>query len=147
MSSFLSWIRKLFGGSGGQATRSTDDVSDERYGLFILKDQLETASAVVDIVALHGLNGHWNDTWTSPISGANWLKDEGFLPTQVPNARIMSYGYNSSVFGTTAEADINSFAEQLLNQLQGRRSSIEEKKRPIIFICHSLGGIVAKKVR
>jgi surfactin synthase thioesterase subunit len=101
---------------------------------------------VVDIVALHGLNGHWNDTWTSS-GGVNWLRDEGFLPSQIPYARIMSYGYKSSVFGTKTLARIDNFADGLLAQLQGRRMDVEEQKRPIIFICHSLGGIVAKRVR
>ncbi|PMD49675.1 uncharacterized protein K444DRAFT_513499, partial [Hyaloscypha bicolor E] len=59
------------------------------------KDQLENAPGIVDIVALHGLSGHYRQTWTSTVTGANWLEHEGFLPNQIPNARIMSYGHNS----------------------------------------------------
>jgi predicted alpha/beta hydrolase family esterase len=35
----------------------------------------------------------------------------------------------------------------LLDRLTGERQTPEEKSRAIIFIAHSLGGIVVKKVR
>jgi hypothetical protein len=41
------------------------------YGIFIFKNQLDSAPEVVDIVALHGLNGHYQQTWISPTTGAN----------------------------------------------------------------------------
>lgn len=59
----------------------------------------------------------------------------------------MSYGYNSRVEFSKSEAGIGAFTEGLLVQITGVRRTREEKKEPIIFICHSLGGIVVKKVR
>ena len=41
---------------------------------------------------------YYRKTWTAtPAVGKpkNWLED--FLPEQIPNARIMSYGYDSTV--------------------------------------------------
>ncbi len=35
----------------------------------------------------------------------------------------------------------------LLNRLDGERQSKDQKIRPIIFVSHSLGGIIVKKVR
>lgn len=52
---------------------------------------------VVDFVALHGLNGHYRKTWTAIAAAGNpknWLED--FLPEHIPNAEIMSYGYDST---------------------------------------------------
>lgn len=44
------------------------------------------------VVALHGLNGHRERTWTAK-NGTLWLQD--LLPGILPNARIMTYGYDS----------------------------------------------------
>jgi hypothetical protein len=58
----------------------------------------------------------------------------------------MSYGYNSRTAFSKAITDINDEAVMLLDRLDGERQSKDQKTRPIIFVSHSLGGIVVKKV-
>ena len=58
----------------------------------------------------------------------------------------MSYGYNSGGILSKAVSDIDDVARELLNRLHGQRRSIAERKRPILFVAHSLGGVVVKKV-
>jgi hypothetical protein len=58
----------------------------------------------------------------------------------------MSYGYNSSTAFSKSITDITDEAAMLLDRLDGERQSAEERARPILFIAHSLGGIVVKKV-
>ena len=129
---------------------SEDETNQDsgQYGMFILADKAEGETAVVDIIAIHGLNGHYRRTWTAVSKSGreyNWLQD--FLPKQTPNARIMSYGYNSAVQFSKLTADIGAFADVLLEDIISWRGTEAEKARPIIFICHSLGGIVFKRVR
>jgi hypothetical protein len=99
-------------------------------------------------VAVHGLGGHRNETWTGSTN-KNWLRD--FLPQQLEDegipARVMSFGYDSRTAFTKAVTDIDDVANMLLDRVKGERESIEEKSRPLIYIAHSLGGIVVKKVR
>ena len=57
----------------------------------------------------------------------------------------MSYGYNSKTAFSKAVTDINDEAAMLLDRLDGERQTEGAKTRPIIFISHSLGGIVVKK--
>lgn len=122
----------------------------ERFGMFTFKDQPESADNSIDIIAIHGLGGHYEDIWTwypaKRQSGTpcNWLND--LLPTRIPNARIISFGYNSAVALSKSIGDINTFGEQLLGRVLHERRSEQQKRRPIIFVCHSLGGIVAKKL-
>jgi hypothetical protein len=62
-------------------------------------------------------------------------------------ARVLSYGYDSDTAFSKAVTDIDDAAVMLLDRLVGDRQSPEEKSRAVIFIAHSLGGIVVKKVR
>lgn len=128
---------------------TTATSSNERYGLFIFHEP-ENLEGSVDIVAVHGLGGHYAHTWTwTPESSAsgeqcNWLRD--LLPAQVPHARIMSFGYNSAVAGSKSIGDIRTFGEQLLTRILLARDHRPQNRHHVIFICHSLGGIVVKKV-
>ena len=130
-------------------TKSIDsNKRDERHGLFVLEDKPAGDTRAIDIVAVHGLNGHYEKTWSvldEEGQDVNWLRD--FLPEQIPNARVMSFGYNSLLQFSKSVADIYTFADQLLEALLSKRITQEEQSRPIMFICHSLGGIVVKQVR
>lgn len=97
---------------------------------------------VVDIVAVHGLNGDAYKTRTEPKSKSFWLQD--FLPADLKRSRVFTFACNASVaFGNTT-ADIVDHARDLLGCLIDQREDDSEAIRPIIFIAHSLGGIVVK---
>ena len=84
------------------------------------------------------------DTGTDFIDDdVNWLTD--LLPPTIPNARIMSYAYNSAVQFSKSTSDVFTFADQLLEHIMAVRLSKEEQTRPLLFVCHSLGGIVFKQ--
>lgn len=46
----------------------------------------------LSIIAVHGLNGHQEETWTAS-NGIMWLQQ--LLPAEIPRARILTYGYDS----------------------------------------------------
>ena len=130
-------------GKQSLATRAAN-IGD--YGIHILEDRNSNSLKVVDIVAIHGLNGHFEDTWTVKRrdgTSVNWLKD--LLPEKIPNARIMAFSYNSRIQFSKSTSDVYTFAEQLLEQLLAVRQDESESGRSIICICHSLGGIDFKQ--
>jgi len=96
----------------------------------------------ISLVAVHGLGGDRTRTWQHPKTKAKWLHD--FLPGDIKNARVMVYGYNSAVAFSKSAAGVEEFARDLLERLSTVR---QDGDRPLIFICHSMGGLVVKKVR
>ncbi|KAI1127791.1 hypothetical protein F5Y10DRAFT_277891 [Nemania abortiva] len=109
-----------------------------------LKILVDPPDANIDIIAVHGLNpfnkqSHAEATWTS--EGKLWLSD--FLPSRVPQARIGLFGYNSNVAFESSTAGVREQGENILNHLEQIR--VNDPRRPLIFICHSLGGLVVKR--
>ena len=101
--------------------------------------------AEVDVIAVHGLDPlnnplHAIQTWSAP-NGNLWLRD--FLPERKPRIRVLLYGYNSSAVFHASATGINGAAENLLDYLRLERR--QDPKRPIVWVSHSLGGIVVKK--
>lgn len=121
---------------------SAANVPTQKIGLFELStDECEKN---IDVVAVHGLQGDAYKTWEHE-NGSLWLRD--FLPTDIPHARIMTFGYDSTIAFSKSVAKIEDKALELLNCLSAKRSPTAPGglSRPIIFICHSLGGILVKK--
>ncbi|KAG8825700.1 hypothetical protein FRC19_010690 [Serendipita sp. 401] len=96
----------------------------------------------IDIIAIHGLDGHREQSWTAENEKL-WLKD--FLPNDLPNARILSYGYDADTrsFIQTSSKTISHHAEDFVERLSQLRRM--HPRRPIIFLAHSLGGIILKR--
>ncbi|PYH92748.1 catalytic protein [Aspergillus ellipticus CBS 707.79] len=103
---------------------------------------------LVDIVFVHGLNGGPHHTWTSKNNGTFWPADllpEVLAPSRV---RILVYGYNANVTAFTDGASkdrVHNHAETLASGLAANRNLRGCTDRPIIFVCHSLGGLVVKR--
>lgn len=111
------------------------------------------------IIFVHGLGGNSVETWTSQKhdNDLNWTVD--LLPKLRPCARILTYGYSSRLFtGLQGERPTQPFEQRtlrylpqalylhshsLIKQLADLRTG-DAKERPIIFVAHSLGGLIVK---
>lgn len=142
---------KVSSAAGPQPTANEEPDTQEEPeepGLYQLNEDgaVEDAASVetneVDIVAIHGLNGTAFGTWTHK-NKTFWLKD--LLLKDVRGARIFTYHYPSRLLCNKSEATIEEYAKTLLLDLKNNRSGPDHHRRPIIFIAHSLGGIVCKE--
>ena len=102
------------------------------------------------IVAVHGLNprskndaDHAWDTWRTPPGpeGVLWLRED--LPRHAPDSRIFLYQYNATaVYGKDRDTFVGK-ANELLEAIRIERDKVES--RPIIFLSHSMGGLLVKQ--
>ncbi|OBT58021.1 hypothetical protein VE04_02531 [Pseudogymnoascus sp. 24MN13] len=107
-----------------------------------MKVVAEPGDAVVDIVFVHGLTGNRETTWTHE-NGVFWPEQ---LALDIDTARIMTYGYDADVikiWGMAGGNNLRNHGKSLAFGVSDRRRECRE--RPIIFIAHSLGGLVCEQ--
>ncbi|KAG8532764.1 uncharacterized protein KY384_002642 [Bacidia gigantensis] len=100
----------------------------------------------VDVVAVHGLHEVSEACWEVEPSRKSWLKD--ILPDGVPVRRVLNYSYVanlSTLLGDDPANNILQTSHSLVADLEGFRSLDNTAERPLIFVCHDLGGIIVKK--
>lgn len=116
------------------------------------------------IIAVTGLGGHAFGSFKERGGGHMWLRDK--IPEHFPGARVMTYGYDSQLLGTSSFQGLKDISLTFKNHLRGVRGqpvslarsvlrrlviaylvqSRKSKVIPIFFIGHSMGGLVIKKV-
>ncbi|KAF3059497.1 Kinesin light chain [Daldinia childiae] len=126
---------------------SNRQISPDRSSLEVLyPDPADhpVEDAEVDIIAVHGLgsNVDWSWTWKDPTKKGryvHWLKDLDMLPALLPRARILVYNYESIWHADAPETRLPICGESLIRCVHNFRKG---SQRPIIFLGHSLGGLV-----
>ncbi|KAI0456108.1 hypothetical protein F5B21DRAFT_502584 [Xylaria acuta] len=102
--------------------------------------------STVDIVFIHGLTGDRERTWTAENASEPWPKT--LLASKLPTARILTFGYDAYVTDWKSVVSQNRIANHSLNLLTSlahyREGKEDTNEHPIIFVCHSLGGLVCQ---
>ncbi|KAJ2981238.1 hypothetical protein NUW58_g6735 [Xylaria curta] len=101
--------------------------------------------STVDIVFIHGLTGDRERTWTVEGASEPWPKT--LLPSKLPTARILTFGYDAYVAdwkSVVSQNRIANHAYNLLTSLAHYRDDDNTNEHPIIFVCHSLGGLICQ---
>lgn len=138
-------------GSKTHAHQLSIDRRNDPLGLSILYTP-SFDEPTADIIFVHGLGGSSRMSW-SYDRNENLFWPEVWLPTEpdIRTARILSFGYNAyfTSQGPNSIAGIAEFAKQLLFDMKFGKDSLGEDlnvgHRPIIFVVHSMGGLVFKK--
>lgn len=103
---------------------------------------------VFSVIVVPGLGGHAFGSFKERTGEHMWVRDA--LPEALtgghdsPVARIMTYGYDSTVENSGSVEHIGDIAESFHSSLI-ELARVREMK-PILFIGHSMGGLVIKEV-
>ncbi|KAI1214744.1 uncharacterized protein F4807DRAFT_7560 [Annulohypoxylon truncatum] len=114
---------------------------NDGLGALAFLDDCEDHSNGIDLVFVHGLRGSRFKTWSK--GDIFWPRD--FLKDDLKKARIITWGYDANIanaFSYASRESLFGHANTLLNDLARLRRGIT---RPIIFVCHSFGGLVVKE--
>lgn len=99
--------------------------------------------ATIDICFVHGLTGNRDNTWTASKQSKPW--PTMLLPPKLPRARLLAWGYDAYVVQASVASE-NRLTDHAMNLLidltHDRRDAFD---RPLIFVAHSLGGLVCKE--
>ncbi|KAK0702879.1 hypothetical protein B0T21DRAFT_416756 [Apiosordaria backusii] len=145
--------RQLTSLSAADASASSDVSAQDPLGLKVV--YRPPGERVADIVFVHGLGGSSRMTW-SKNRDIELFWPAKFLPLE-PNlkqTRIMTFGYNSNFRPGAGknQMSILDFAKDLLfdlkyaqDQLAPEPGPLRTGEVPLIFIVHSMGGLVVKE--
>lgn len=130
--------------------RETDSSASASYlasspfpsGIATLQDRPD---AIVDICFVHRLTGDRARTWTANGQMEPWPRT--LLVPKLRQARILTYGYDAHIIGRPSASSNRLIdpAQNLLSDLTDLRDSSNASSRPLIFVAHSLGGLVCKR--
>jgi hypothetical protein len=115
----------------------------KRYGLSDVRPA--ASSDTVDVICVHGLMGHPRETWTKHKKGFLW---PAHVTEDIDDIRVLTFGYDAdpvSVLGRAGQNRLGEHAQGLLNEAARKREKTNTEDRPIIWIAHSLGGLVVEK--
>ncbi|KAE8443095.1 hypothetical protein EG329_002339 [Mollisiaceae sp. DMI_Dod_QoI] len=126
--------------------RNASDTAVEIIGNKGLVPLYEPADCHVDFIFVHGLGGGSRKTWSaSPNPAHYWPKE--WLPADPDfrHVRIHSFGYNSDWLQRQQNLlTIHDWGQDLIEQIRNK-SNIRHATSPVVFIGHSMGGLVIKK--
>ena len=82
--------------------------------------ELLIMSFAYSIIAVHGLNGHPESTFTA-ANGICWLRS--LLPERSPKIRVLSYGNDARTHSSSllSQEHLHDHAEQLIEELRSER--------------------------
>ncbi|KAK0716193.1 hypothetical protein B0H67DRAFT_645841 [Lasiosphaeris hirsuta] len=125
-----------------RGSQEQDNVTFDRHfhGFTQLYPTRPDRPVVADIIAITGMDGHAYGSWMSREGhGDMWLRN--FLSRDFPYCRTMIYGYESKLLATNIN-ELQEYGRLFLTEIEKIRDNIDLQQRPLIFICHSYGGII-----
>jgi hypothetical protein len=98
----------------------------------------------ISCIAISGLASHAFGSWQprGPDKSYMWIRDE--IHVSLPGVRAMTYGYDSRLVGSSSFQSISDIALGFIYHLKSGGWNLESAK-PIVFLAHSLGGIILKE--
>ncbi|ETS75921.1 hypothetical protein PFICI_12865 [Pestalotiopsis fici W106-1] len=116
-------------------------VFDTHFTGFTPLQHTKAENCHVNLIAISGLGGHAFGSFKERGGPFMWLRD--VLPFDFPGARILIYGYDTQIEQSVSFQNLADLGKALGIDLRSLR--VLEENAAIVFIGHSLGGLVIKE--
>ena len=129
-----------------ESSKANEAQAVEYVILFMQSCLLGVTLNLTSIVAVHGLLEPSTTTWTEPQTKTLWLRD--IYPYNSFHSRILLYDYDIDMLRIQpgdSEAQLLNCANTFLGELYALRADTNTRTRPIILICHGVGGLLVKR--
>ncbi|KAE8440868.1 hypothetical protein EG329_006366 [Mollisiaceae sp. DMI_Dod_QoI] len=98
----------------------------------------------IDCIAIHGWGSHPLGGFKAHDDTYMWLRDS--LTKELPQLRVFIYGYACDLTTADSISGVDDYADTLRRLLRDMRGQYKtEQPVPLVFIAHSLGGMVLKQ--
>lgn len=134
---------------------SSFSTTDPKIPTFFLFSFLTHLQRIADIVFVHGLQGSFFSTWMVQQETSDFHHitcwPATYLPAYLANrdvsppVRILSVSYHARMRKSSSPHPTLSIQEQAAD-LRKRLDSAGIGERPVIFVTHSLGGLIVKEM-
>lgn len=126
----------------GQRDCVCEVIIDEHFdGITTLFSPVTDEEHQIDVLAVSGLGSHPFGSFVHKEDGNMWLTNN--LPRDIPAARVMIFGYESTLLHSTSHVQLDDLASPL--QIAISQILRSKNKRPLLLIGHSLGGLLVKQ--
>jgi len=117
------------------------DANDNKNDEIKFEQSCKGDEPIVDVVFLHGLTGDQHKTWQTSDGSGSWMQ---WLDSEIGRINVYAVGYPASLLEKWAKKEMDPFerASNLLEQF----ANVGIGKRPLVFVAHSLGGILVKMI-
>ncbi|TIA76809.1 WD40 repeat-like protein, partial [Aureobasidium pullulans] len=126
---------------------------ENHFGLIKLHEPNDTTSVIADIIFIHGLGGGSSTTWAHDSDPDyfwphKWLPHDGAFE----GVAIHSFGYDADFTARNPNfksknvqpLNVDTYGQSLVEDLYNH-PTIKNRATPLIFVAHSMGGLVLKK--
>ncbi|EWG36099.1 hypothetical protein FVEG_00256 [Fusarium verticillioides 7600] len=146
-------MANTFSGSGVSEILPAQQSEKRNLGIIQVypdsRNTTATKEKEIDIFVLHGLDARSDKTFVAwRVDGekgsgdVHWLSDEHMLPSQMPQARILTYDWNANYDKTASKETMRAHADTLLEDIHKNRAEFNRSQVPIIFIASCFGGVL-----
>ncbi|RWA11742.1 hypothetical protein EKO27_g3362 [Xylaria grammica] len=97
-----------------------------------------------DCIAISGLASHPFGSWQPKGEDKSFMWVREALPRSMPMCRAILYGYDTTLLNSNSFQTIVDLGSSLINHIKANGWHLAGSK-PLVFLAHSLGGIVLKE--
>ncbi|KAH8894176.1 hypothetical protein GQ53DRAFT_744927 [Thozetella sp. PMI_491] len=113
------------------------------FGLTALND-VSPAEHRYDCIAISGLASHPFGSWQPHGEDKSFMWIRDVMPNYRPSTRFLVYGYDTAMVNSRSFQSIPDLSWSLISDLKAN-GWVSPTTKPLIFLAHSLGGVVLKQ--